>query len=351
MSRALRWAAIGLLLTAAAWGQEEPEPVRFVLTKKLFWNSEAEDVLPTAEMVAEDIGERMGRKVTVEIVSGDLQELHDQLRSGQYQFVFSDALDYTMLKLGNISQDLPREPLDVKVVAAAVTPPDRGTETPGCTSAVILVREGLAAGGFEALKGTRFVSCPQSDADTSMLFVDALVKAQGAASRQEFFGSVVQRTRQDACITALQRGAADVTCVPEIMYQTRLLANGRIRGVRPFMMSKRYAAYLCFSSATTDGALRREMRDQLLTIGETRRGTDLLEDFHITGFADLAPEVLERVRRIVLCARGEEANVSALVAPETAELSIPDPGALEGVLDLGGGQEESVEPTPSHDAD
>jgi ABC-type phosphate/phosphonate transport system substrate-binding protein len=342
-----------VLLVAVA--QADEAPVRIALTKKVFWLSEPRDVIPQAQLVGNEIGGRIDRQVIVEDRGEDIMETMEALRSGQVQFVVSDGLDFVRLKLGKLAPGVTVRPMEVRVLAVVASPPDDEQLGQGRTRALVVARNDPAIEGIADLRGKRLVYGPQSEKDCSMVFLQTLVRSQGSPQVKDFFGSARRLSCEDACLISLQRGSADVTCLPESIFLAKALVSPEIsKLVRPIPggVSEPYPGFLCFYlEGKVNEQLVHDMREELLALHRRPEGRKLMEMFHVKYFARLPEEAVHPIEEIIERAEpAPEADGVSWSSPVRDEDSaLPSPRSLKQFAELPLGHRGGVEPACRQD--
>ncbi|MGD2174330.1 MAG: PhnD/SsuA/transferrin family substrate-binding protein, partial [Candidatus Brocadiaceae bacterium] len=260
--RAIRCQAalLAVLVMGAACVQAEEAPLRIALTKKLFWHDEPEDVVPQAQLIGDQVGERIERDIVVEGRGEDVGEVYEALTRGEVDIVVSDGLDYARLQTGLLAPGAEVAPLPVRpVVAIGLVTDSKELALAGCTRALLVVSSELDARDFSDLEGRRLVYSPESENDCAKLFLESLTRRVGAEGSERFFSKSSRLGSCDACVISLQFGGADVTCIPELMYLARqMVAGEEMRGLDVLARSSYYTAYVCFylEGRLDDGLVR-----------------------------------------------------------------------------------------------
>jgi ABC-type phosphate/phosphonate transport system substrate-binding protein len=302
MMRALGILALVLaLLPLATDGQESRKPIHFVLTKKVFMDDVAKDVLPQAQLAADKVGERIGQRIVVEESSDQIADLLEGLKSAQVEFVVSDGLDYVRLKLGRMGPGISLPPLNVRALAAVAMPPDPKELPTGCTRAAVITRNLANINSPQDLRGKRFVYGPRSEADCSMVFLNSFLSQHGLGTKEQVFSSVRRLSCEDACLIALQRGSADVTCVSEIVVLAKTVVVGDMgKDIQSRWLSGPYPAYVCFyMEGAVEPHLAMRMREELLRLHESPEGRKLLEMFHVKQFVPVEEDAFGPLELLV----------------------------------------------------
>jgi len=294
------FALLVTILAAAIFAPASEGPINFALSEKLFWHNKPEDVLPQAQLVCNEIGKRINRTLSVEAGVESIVDIRDSLTSGAVQFVFSDGLDFVRLRTGQIAPGAVAPPLKVRAIATVVSPPDERSADIGCTRATVMAKNDPGIRSFADLKGKRFVYSRRTEMDFSMLFLEELIRKQGFAKKEDFFGSVKRLSCDDACLICLERGSADATCLPEVVLLAKELVAGKtLRDLKRLEASDPYANYLCFylEGKVEEGVAAR-IQQELLTLHERPEGAKLLQIFHVSRCGpvrDNATVVIEQI--------------------------------------------------------
>ena len=282
---------------AASGAGAAKEEICISLTKRLFVHDPQEVVISQSELIGDEIGRRMGRKVTV-IYGGDTTAgIVEDLRSGRAQFVFSNALDFVRLRMGRIAPGAVVPPMDVRPLVAVGVVTD-SEDLAGCTRSMVVTRKDAGVRTFGDLRNRRFVYSVDSEGDCTMVFLGSLVRKEGYDGAAEFFGQPAPRRLDcyDTCLLSLQSGSADAACIPELTFLAKQMVHGgELKYVEHLAKSDHHTAYLCFYLADkVPPGLAEELRYELLRAHDTERLARLLKQINVERFvpvdaANLAP--------------------------------------------------------------
>jgi ABC-type phosphate/phosphonate transport system substrate-binding protein len=282
------------LIALALSGGTQPanEPVRIFLTKKAFPFDKPADIEPQLALIADEIGRRIGRTLVVDTGSEleSVEQVREDLTSGVAQFVITDGLDFVQLRSGKFGAGY--APLKVRPVAAVVWPPDNEGQKPaaGYTRAVVLTRKDLGLRTFADLRHKRLVFGPRTEEDSSMLFLDTLVQAEGSGRKEDFFGTSVRADCEDAALISLLNDKADATCmIEEILQAKQLVCPALDKQLNiAFRASEPFPAYTClYLDGKVDADLVQQIRGELLILHKRATGKKLLEMFQVRRFVEV----------------------------------------------------------------